>query len=540
MSRRIHAGPARGEITLDGVLNEADWRQTEVVQHFFDHQSIQMPELETDARVLWTADALYVSFRCQQPGANKLAARRETRDTIGNQPRIEVFVDPRGDGQYRHYMIDLFGNVHDERAEKQPGGRTLLNKHWDGAIQQAVARDADGYTVELRLPAADLGRPIRPRSRWRLNLCRDLTKPNGKRQSVAAVHMPEKGFHQPDRFPELRLLDAPLPPAPPLVDFVTTDAALKQETIETGTGTAVAFNLHVDTNVPLHDATLTIRYWHGDEARGVQELFVGQTIPVQWRSKGPVQHAVDTPVKGLEAEIFLEAREGRWTLHRLIGQPPARAAAPARFVPGVDGQATVTPFSFAPVAGPNPEDRIFDVRAGTLEFWFKPEWPATIPPYGKSLKRVLVHQGPLRWEHPHTINYSSVVLECGGGLSFRFHTAKYKQRAVRSSLPSDWLDGQFHHVALQWQNADGQMDLVIFLDGKKRSGKVEANATTSFRKEQESFPIHIGSDNKGIDRADGAFDQLRVSRAPRYAGDFTPARKLERDGGTTLYLGLDG
>ena len=85
------------------------------------------------------------------------------------------------------------------------------------------------------------------------------------------------------------------------------------------------------------------------------------------------------------------------------------------------------------------------------------------------------------------------------------------------------------------------MDMAIFVDGRKRSGSVEArDEDTLFLKEQESFPIHIGSDNKGIDRADGAFDELRVSRTPRYSGTFIPARKMERDGSTTLCLPLDG
>ncbi|MBN2450435.1 MAG: hypothetical protein JXR77_08595, partial [Lentisphaeria bacterium] len=237
-------------------------------------------------------------------------------------------------------------------------------------------------------------------------------------------------------------------------------------------------------------------------------------------------------------DIVLTSREGRWSLRRLLGQLPPEAE---RLAPGSVGEGIPTPFSCAPVGGPDPEDRVFDVDAGTIEFWFRPDWAPTLPPYGKTPKRVFLHQGPYRWEHPHTINHSSVVLECTDALSFRFHDRTYRQRAVRAPLPEHWLDGQFHHIALQWRNRDGALDMAVFVDGRKRSGAVDTRGDENrFRKEQESFPVVIGSDNKGIDPAEGVFHQFRVSGSPRYDEPFTPPETMEADEQTTLFLPTAG
>ena len=73
------------------------------------------------------------------------------------------------------------------------------------------------------------------------------------------------------------------------------------------------------------------------------------------------------------------------------------------------------------------------------------------------------------------------------------------------------------------------------LDTAKAAGKRDTNA----------LPLLIGAD---VDKAgnpaspfDGELDELRLSKSARYTvKSFTPARRLERDGETLLWLPMDG
>ena len=97
-----------------------------------------------------------------------------------------------------------------------------------------------------------------------------------------------------------------------------------------------------------------------------------------------------------------------------------------------------------------------------------------------------------------------------------------------------WDGRRWRHLALSWDGSTAR----LFVDGElvseaRGKGPLSSNA----------LPFFVGADPDGRGRPTSFFrgdvDELRVSRTARYAGPFTPARRLERDGETVLLNHFD-
>ena len=148
-----------GAIELDGRLDEPAWQLAQRIDSFRVVQPLTRaePPLRTEVRVLSREDGLYFGVRAQQPPEFPRTRHPTRRDAQARADRINLLVDFEGEGSTAYeFTVSLSGGVQDAIITGQNG----FNYDWDGVWQQAVAEDADGWSVEVRLPwgIAPLGR----------------------------------------------------------------------------------------------------------------------------------------------------------------------------------------------------------------------------------------------------------------------------------------------------------------------------------------------------------------------------------------------
>jgi putative heme-binding domain-containing protein len=206
---RIHRASA--QIMIDGKCDESDWESASSLGDFVFTwwKDGDPPKQQTDARLLWDDQFLYVSFRCMDQDVR--ATRRGRDSQVYRDDCVEIFASPEFEHPERYFNLEM--NALGEQLDQyRPGGEMLENWNPDG-IQIAVTVDGTindssdldlGWTLEAAIPFkhfADVlpsGHPV-VGDRWRLNLSRLEGEMSIKSQwSQGDRNFPR--FHHPEYF----------------------------------------------------------------------------------------------------------------------------------------------------------------------------------------------------------------------------------------------------------------------------------------------------------------------------------------------------
>lgn len=545
-SRTLCALETKEPISVDGKLSEAAWKKAPPIEHFVYYKSLRLASRETVCRILYDAQNLYFGFECSDPDAEGLKVAARKRDEHLLCDSVEVLLDPALDKKtFYHWIVDAGGNLFDAAQRPDASGALAYSPAFDGNAKFAVGKAADRWTAELAIPFSDLGGAPKPGAKWGANVCRNICHglDEDEAEETAAGYMDGKGFHTVELFPTLTFVQEAPPPARPDVSLKAANATMAYETTGDGAGTRLALDLTVETDATLHEVSLDGEMWSGEKRLGGVAVMKEPKVELVWRNRRPIVVNLGQMVPGVEMLFTLKAREGEWKSRYVFGQPARRKAAPARFVPGIDGKALASPVFFPPAHGQEPQIvRHIRSQSGTVEFWMKPDWNGVQPDAGRrGMEHVLLDVGPIRYDYPYLANCRSLALyDTGrGALVFLLTNERYDSRSVEADV-SRWRAGEWHHLAVQWQIGEkGGCEMAIFLDGKKASGEVRAGKYPEFPKSDEMLPIQLGAMNTGVCPAGCAMDDFRISTAPRYSGDFVPAKRLPTDAKTTALFRFD-
>lgn len=155
--------PCSGEITVDGAVDEAVWKQAEWFTGFHQLGSLESPATATSAQVRFSRDTIYIAMICWEPAMDTLVAQVTQRDGQGiwADDCVEIFMDPRRDGRGAYqWIVNSRGALYDiEHAMQSVNGRDRLQgrPEWNSGARCGVTRFADRWQVELAIPAADVG-----------------------------------------------------------------------------------------------------------------------------------------------------------------------------------------------------------------------------------------------------------------------------------------------------------------------------------------------------------------------------------------------
>lgn len=205
---------ARGVITVDGKLDEPDWATAPVLGPFAAWDGRSPITRPTQARMLWTQDALYLAFEGQDPDVHTPYKKHD--DPIYESEAVEIFIDADGD---QDVYVELQSAPNDITfdAAFAGGRRKNMDTSFEaGHLVKTVVegtvgdwKDEDrGFISEWRIPVAALkdvpaGEP-KAGATWKVNLFRLerlRTKDRVSGSEASAWSAPLSGdFHNLARF----------------------------------------------------------------------------------------------------------------------------------------------------------------------------------------------------------------------------------------------------------------------------------------------------------------------------------------------------
>ena len=167
----------KGEIVVDGVLDEADWRNAQVIGGFKHRYETLPPALvntQTEVRVTYDLDHLYIGVTALEPEMDRIIAGLPSavnRDSgwkeLGNH--VELFYQfPDMYEKAFHLAINSEGAIVDG-LQKSASDRDIA---FATKAKWAVRKGTDRWTLEIAIPCDEIGSKCLPDMVWRLNVGR--------------------------------------------------------------------------------------------------------------------------------------------------------------------------------------------------------------------------------------------------------------------------------------------------------------------------------------------------------------------------------
>lgn len=147
----------KNNITLDGKLNEPEWKDAAVENDFmqYDPSAGAAPSEKTEIRILYNDQYLFVGLRAFESHINQLVRYSLQRDfEVGNDDGFAVAIDMYND---KSTGLAFINNILNARwdAELSADGvnqNETYNTFWD----VASSIDSSGYSSEFRIPFSSL------------------------------------------------------------------------------------------------------------------------------------------------------------------------------------------------------------------------------------------------------------------------------------------------------------------------------------------------------------------------------------------------
>ena len=150
---------------LDGSLSESCWQALPAIGEFTTSTPVfgETPRCRTEVRLFYTEIALYIAARCYDPDAGGVRRDGGIRDGELTGDWFRVSIDTWNDDRLAFdFTVSAAGIQQDVR-----GGTG-----WDANWQSAVTHQADGWTLEMRIPFTALRYPRKEEQNWGIQFSR--------------------------------------------------------------------------------------------------------------------------------------------------------------------------------------------------------------------------------------------------------------------------------------------------------------------------------------------------------------------------------
>jgi hypothetical protein len=177
-ARLLRAARAE-EIRVDGRLDEAAWAAAPAATEFVQQRpTAGTPATErTEARILYTDDAIYVGMRMYDSRPDSILAQLTRRDAGSASDGARVFIDSYNDKR----TAFVFGlnpkGVKDDFLRYDDGAG--IDYGWDAVWDGAARVDSAGWVAEFRIPLSQLrfnASTVNDGGRWGINFRREIAR----------------------------------------------------------------------------------------------------------------------------------------------------------------------------------------------------------------------------------------------------------------------------------------------------------------------------------------------------------------------------
>lgn len=165
------------EPEIDGLLDDAEWAQAEVVEDFHQMNPVEYgtPTQKTEVRVFYTNNALFVAARMYETDPSLIRANvMRQGQGLQNDDTFNLMIDPYFDRR-SGYLFEI--NANGVRVEGIYQNVSGMDRNWTGIWQAKSRIDDQGWTTEIRIPFQTLS--FDPaNSEWGINFRRTVRRNN--------------------------------------------------------------------------------------------------------------------------------------------------------------------------------------------------------------------------------------------------------------------------------------------------------------------------------------------------------------------------
>lgn len=179
--RAVHAGLRTGNIVVDGVCDEVDWRRAGYVSDFIDAGTGRPADPSTFVRVRHDRDNLFFAIEAMEPSPTRMRADVRTADgPVWQDSSLELDVTAPGErGRSLRFLVNPRGIVYDALCRD---GR-LADVAFRAGAEVKTRVLADRWVAEIRLPVAACGHPAVAGEGWKINVARHRNLTDGLHRS---------------------------------------------------------------------------------------------------------------------------------------------------------------------------------------------------------------------------------------------------------------------------------------------------------------------------------------------------------------------
>jgi hypothetical protein len=179
-------------VSVDGRLAEEAWRDAPTAAGFRQRDPDEgQPATEaTELRVLYDDSALYVGVRLRDSQPRLIVRQLSRRDVPAEADSFSLYLDPHHDHLTGvTFQVSAAGVQRDSALYDD----NFTDDTWDAVWDSAVAVDAEGWTLEMRLPLSQLRFAAAPVHTWGINARRVVHRKN-EESWLALVPKNESGL----------------------------------------------------------------------------------------------------------------------------------------------------------------------------------------------------------------------------------------------------------------------------------------------------------------------------------------------------------
>jgi hypothetical protein len=173
---------------IDGVLDEAIWREAAMVDSFTQQEpSDGAPASErTEVRLLYDAEHLYIGMRAFDSDPAGVIATEMRRDSprLLDEDNFQIILDTFRDSRSGYMFVTsplgakLEQQVFEEGGGNLRGAASNINRDWNGVWDAAARRTADGWVAEISIPMVTVRSPEVDVQTWGINFMRSIRRKN--------------------------------------------------------------------------------------------------------------------------------------------------------------------------------------------------------------------------------------------------------------------------------------------------------------------------------------------------------------------------
>ena len=175
--KTINALNTTEKIVVDGVLDEAIWKNTPIATDFVminPGNGTPIPDRQkTEVKIVYDNEAVYVAATLYDDEPNKILKELTLRDDFATADHFGVFFNGYNDGQHEFRFFVSAAGVQQDGLYTDAVGEDFS---WDAIWKSEVKITDYGWVVEMKIPYAALRFPKSDIQTWGLNFYREVRR----------------------------------------------------------------------------------------------------------------------------------------------------------------------------------------------------------------------------------------------------------------------------------------------------------------------------------------------------------------------------